>query len=82
MGKSTYAGLVPKDDTMFSGGPQIFSRHESKKSSTNSAPATTGVTPERTSPEALRDRAKEKGLADRMAKMTPEQMDELTRGLM
>ncbi len=33
MGKSTYVGQVPKDDPMFFGGPQIFSRPGSKPSS-------------------------------------------------
>ena len=32
MAVSTYLGLVPKDDPMFSGGPQIISRHESNES--------------------------------------------------
>jgi hypothetical protein len=46
MGKSTYAGFVPKDDPMFSGGFEIFSHPESKPSSTNTAKSTTGETPQ------------------------------------
>jgi hypothetical protein len=45
MGKLTYKGLVPRDDPMFSTGPEIFSRLESSASSTTSANATTGATP-------------------------------------
>jgi hypothetical protein len=49
MGKATYKGLVPSDDPMFSGGPQMFSRPESKPSSMTSASDTTGATPEQSS---------------------------------
>ena len=45
MGNLTFRGFVPKDDPMFSGGPEIFSRPESRQSPTTSAPGTTGVTP-------------------------------------
>jgi hypothetical protein len=41
MGKATYKGLVPKDDPMFSTGPEIFSRQGSSLSSTTSAEKTT-----------------------------------------
>ena len=44
MGKLTSAGFVPKDDPMFSTGPELFSRPEYKKSSTNTAKNTTGAT--------------------------------------
>ncbi len=47
MGKITLRGPVPKDDPMFSTGPEIISRHESSESSTNSASDTTGVTQEK-----------------------------------
>lgn len=45
MGKATYKGLVPKDDPMFSTGPELFSRPESNESSTNTPADTTGATP-------------------------------------
>ncbi len=49
MGKATYKGLVPPDDPMFSNGPEMFSRPESKPSSMTSASDTTGVTPAQSS---------------------------------
>jgi hypothetical protein len=42
MGKSTYAGFVPKDDPMFSGGFEMFSRPGSTLSSTSSDKSTDG----------------------------------------
>ena len=45
MGKATYKGLVPPDDPMFSGGPQMFSRVESKPSPVTSVSVTAGATP-------------------------------------
>lgn len=36
MGKATYKGLVPKDDPIFSTGPELFSRPAWNASSTNS----------------------------------------------
>lgn len=45
MGKATYLGLVPPDDPMFSGGPQLFSPRASSPSSTTSPAATTRATP-------------------------------------
>ena len=45
MGKLTLAGFVPRDDPMFSTGPEIFSRPEYKPSSTSTAKSTTGATP-------------------------------------
>lgn len=45
MGKITFKGLVPKDDPMFSTGPQLFSRPGSSESSTTSASATAGTMP-------------------------------------
>lgn len=57
MGKGTFKGFVPKDDPMFSTGPELFSRPEYKPSSTSSAKSTTGATPakpssaEQTEPE-------------------------------
>jgi len=49
MGKGTHRGFVPKDDPMFSTGPEIFSRPGSKQS-TPSLPADTAGTqaPEQT----------------------------------
>lgn len=43
MGNLIDKGLVPKDDPMFSGGPEIFSRHESSESTKNSAKSTDGA---------------------------------------
>jgi hypothetical protein len=43
MGKATYKGLVPKDDPMFSTGPELFSRPESSKSSTSTQTNTAGA---------------------------------------
>ena len=45
MGKSTYAGLVPKDHPMFSGGAETFSRLASRAYSTSTPSATDGGTP-------------------------------------
>jgi len=42
MAASTYLGLVPRDDPMFSGGPQIFSRRISRASATNTDAETQG----------------------------------------
>lgn len=44
MGKLTYKGFVPKDDPMFSTGPEAFSRLASTPSSETSPSATTGAT--------------------------------------
>ena len=46
MSASTYLGLVPKDDPMFSGGPQIISSHESNEATKSSATKTDGSTQE------------------------------------
>lgn len=43
MGKATYKGLVPKDDPMFSTGPELFSRSASNASSTNTPIDTDGT---------------------------------------
>ena len=43
MGKTTFAGQVPRDDPIFSGGPQIFSRLVSKPTAKNTSPGTTGA---------------------------------------
>jgi hypothetical protein len=45
MGKLTLRGPVPKDHPMFSGGPEVLSRPESRPSSKNSLSATVGATP-------------------------------------
>ena len=45
MGKITYKGLVPKDDPMFSNGPELFSRPAYKPSSKSTAKNTAGATP-------------------------------------
>ena len=45
MGKGTYKGQAPKDDPMFSGGPQIFSPYVFRPSSKTSQPSTTEATP-------------------------------------
>ena len=45
MGKSTYAGLTPKDHPMFSGGAESFSRLASRAYSTSTPSATDGGTP-------------------------------------
>ena len=44
MGKGTYLGLVPKDDPMFSSGPELFSPLDFSPSSRSSALATDGAT--------------------------------------
>ena len=44
MGKITLDGFPPKNDPMFSGRREIFSRPESNPSSTSSAKSTTGET--------------------------------------
>jgi hypothetical protein len=49
MGKLTYKGLVPPDDPMFSSGPEMFSRPESRPSSMTSVRDTTGATPAQSS---------------------------------
>lgn len=49
MGKLTYKGLVPKDDPMFSTGPELFSRPESNESSMNTPSNTAGAMQERSS---------------------------------
>ncbi len=45
MGKATYKGLVPRDDPMFSTGPEVFSRLGSSESSRTSPKSTSGETP-------------------------------------
>ena len=45
MGKGTHLGFVPKDDPMFSTGPEIFSRPGSKQSTPTSPDATAGAEP-------------------------------------
>jgi hypothetical protein len=45
MGKLTYKGLVPRDDPMFSTGPEVFSRLGSSESSKTSPKSTSGETP-------------------------------------
>ena len=45
MGKLTYKGLVPPDDPMFSSGPEMFSRSETKPSSPTSESAVTAEIP-------------------------------------
>ena len=45
MGKLTYKGLVPRDDPMFSTGPEVFSRRGSSESSSSSPMSTSGETP-------------------------------------
>ncbi len=52
MGTATYAGPVPKDHPMFSGGPELFSLQRFNESSKTSASATDGVTPETSSPSS------------------------------
>lgn len=44
MGKVTKLGLVPRDDPMFSTGPELFSRPGSKQTSTTSTSGTGGAT--------------------------------------
>lgn len=44
MGKATFVGFVPKDDPMFSGGPQLFSRPGSNQPSKTSPTGTDGNT--------------------------------------
>ena len=46
MGNLTLRGFVRKDHPMFSGGPEIFSRPESRQSSTSTPEGTTGETQE------------------------------------
>jgi hypothetical protein len=45
MGKATYKGLVPRDDPMFSTGPEVFSRLGSSESSKTSPKGTSGEAP-------------------------------------
>ena len=45
MAASTYLGLVPKDDPMFSGGPELFSVNAFRGSSTTTPKSTDGETP-------------------------------------
>jgi hypothetical protein len=45
MGKATYKGLVPRDDPMFSTGPEVFSLLGSSESSSSSQKSTSGETP-------------------------------------
>jgi hypothetical protein len=44
MGKATYKGLVPRDDPMFSTGPEVFSRLGSSESLKSSQKSTSGET--------------------------------------
>lgn len=44
MGNLIDRGLVPRDDPMFSGGPEIFSRPESNAPTKNSAKSMDGAT--------------------------------------
>ena len=46
MGKGTFKEFVPKDDPMFSSGPELFSRLGSRMSSATSATGTGGATRE------------------------------------
>jgi hypothetical protein len=72
MGKLTIIGSLPPDHPIYSGGPEIFSRPESNKSSTTTANATAGETQDKSAsavnqPETEAD-GKELG-ALRLAKM-------------
>ncbi len=49
MGKLTYKGLVPRNDPMFSTGPEAFSRLGSSESSISSPKSTSGETPSESS---------------------------------
>lgn len=61
MGKATYKGLVPPDDLMFSGKPEMFSRPESSRSSKTTVSDTTGATPAPSSSVETEAEAKELG---------------------
>ena len=83
MGKITDLGLVPKDDPMFLNGPQLFSRRESNRSTTTSASATDGAAPAQTSKAPAQENLeKKRQLAEKFAKMTPEQLGKLYDDLM
>jgi hypothetical protein len=45
MGKATYKGLVPRDDPMFSTGPEVFSHLGSSESLKTSPKGISGETP-------------------------------------
>ena len=85
MGKATYKGLVPRDDPMFSGGVEIFSRLGSSKSSTTSAPSTAGATqapstlPTSSNPARVKTQQE---LAEGYANMTTAQLAKLFDALM
>lgn len=71
MAASTFLGFVPKDDPMFSGGPEIFSRLGSRQSSTDTAKSTDGATPDK-SPLATNRQAGSLDPTEGMDRMTRE----------
>ena len=73
MSKLTFKGFVPEDDPMFSSGPEIFSRPESKPPPTSKATTTTDVTPVRKSPVLSEDESMKAGEQVPPSGMTPEE---------
>jgi hypothetical protein len=59
MGKATYKGLVPKDDPMFSSGPELWSHPGYDKYSTSTPTSTDGETPEGSSQNYRPDETEE-----------------------
>lgn len=86
MGNLSYRGQVPQNDPMFSNGPQVFSRQESRESSKTLASDTTGATQDKsaevekesmtpvpvrdTSPETMDRDASPGGAAHKVPKAT------------
>ena len=77
MGKTTWRGPVPKDDPMFSGGPEIFSRPVSKPSSSGTAKSMDGETQ-----DPSNSATSELSLKARFKLMTPAQIEDLAKSLL